>query len=81
MIPAKRGYDPAFFAKLAPYMAAPVNAEGPWAQTGFFTEPWMAPSARRQDVESLSRAIAGWATSPPDWIGARVPAPGVEITA
>ena len=59
----------AFFAKLAPFLDAPVDPEGPWAKTGHFAEPWMAPSARRQDVEGLARAIADWATNPPAWLG------------
>lgn len=59
----------AFFAKLAPFLSAPAGPEGPWAGTGFFSEPWMAPSARRQDVEGLARTIAEWASNPPAWLG------------
>lgn len=57
----KRREVQAFFSQLD--MTAPIKPEGPWMATEAFNEPYMSPGARRQEVDSLVKAIVGWAES------------------
>lgn len=58
-----------FFNKLAPFIAAPVKEGSPWLATGVFAPGAYAPMARRQNLDSLTRTIVGWARKEPDWMG------------
>jgi hypothetical protein len=51
-----------FFGTLAPHMASPIAATSPWLtiKSKVFAEGANAPTARAQDLRSLTEEIAGW---------------------
>lgn len=61
-----------FFAKLSPFMSAPVRKDSPWLQIGgeIFSEGASAPKARYQDKELLTNTITRWYKTEPAWIKA-----------
>lgn len=61
-----------FFSKLSPHMTAPLTAESPWVRIGgeIFSVGTVAPKARYQDVKRLTKMIAGWSQSEPEWLRA-----------
>lgn len=60
-----------FFARLNPFMDAPVRADSPWVTdvpNEIFSEGASAPKARRQDLRTLNDTIVGWALTQPAWL-------------
>jgi hypothetical protein len=63
-----------FFARLSPWMYAPVREDSPWVAevpNEIFSTGASAPKARRQDLVELTNTIVGWALTQPAWLGAR----------
>ena len=57
-----------FFARLSPFMGAPVDEKSPWLTSGVFNFGSMAPQGRRQDLSNLVDTIAGWSKNSPSWM-------------
>ncbi len=59
-----------FFAKLDPYISAPVSADSIWVKLlpDVFAEGASAPRSRRQDLRALTDTIVSWAIDEPDWL-------------
>jgi hypothetical protein len=57
-----------FFAKLNPFMNAPVREGSPWLLTGAFDEGAVAPGSRAQDLRAVVRHLVEWAKTDPEWL-------------
>ena len=57
-----------FFAKLNPFMNAPVREGSPWLSTGAFDEGASAPGSRAQDLRAVVRHLVEWAKTDPEWL-------------
>jgi hypothetical protein len=60
-----------FFRALSPFMVAPIPEKSPWLgiRTKVFVVGANAPTARAQDLRSLTDEIAGWIDVRPVWLG------------
>lgn len=56
-----------FFSQLSRFTGVPIRDDSPWIATGVFSVNATAPNARRQDLEKLTKVIAGWASRHPKW--------------